>query len=241
MKTEQLALVWKRADFSETSRLVTLFCREEGKLSTLAKGAHRPTSPLLGKLDLLNIVQPRIARRRTGSLQLLRGATLVHEHRRLREPKRYAAASYLHEIFDFALPEGRADPSLFDLLVGALKVVERCPERTLPVVVAGIELKYLRNLGLLPELGACSACGQPGERLFAAPSGHGLVCGEHRDQRTKPIPADALRALRQLDVTPGREWSRLPPLGNAPRALLGSWVASALERAPRWRHLALRA
>jgi len=239
--TEQHALVWKRTDFSETSRLVVLFTREEGKITALAKGAHRPTSPFLGRLDFLNVIRPRFARRRKAALQLLRGAVLLHEHRALRRPRRFVAASYLHEIFDVSLLEGRADPPMFDLMVGALRVLERCPEPAIPIVVAGIELKYLRILGLLPDLGSCSSCGAMDQRLFLAPGDLGLLCSDHSVGATKPVPDEALRGLRQLDVTPGREWGSLPPLGSAARSILGRWVVAALERAPRWRSLALQA
>ena len=119
--------------------------------------------------------------------------------------------------------------------MGALRVLERCPQRALPTVVAGIEIKYLRVLGLLPDLGSCSACGRSDSRLFAAPGGQGLVCSEHTTGNTRAISGPALRALRTLDVTPGRDWATLPPLEAAARSLLGRWIATAIERAPRWR------
>jgi DNA repair protein RecO (recombination protein O) len=40
------AIVLKRINFSETDRILTLFTREYGKLSSIAKGARRSTSRL---------------------------------------------------------------------------------------------------------------------------------------------------------------------------------------------------
>jgi DNA repair protein RecO (recombination protein O) len=233
-----LALVWRRSDFSESSRLVTLITREDGKLSTLAKGAHRATSPFLGRLDLLNLVRPRLARRPGGGLRLLRDVELVHEHRGLRAPGRFLAASYLCEIFDVAFLDGRADPPLFDLLTGALRVAERCPQRAIPTVLSGIELRFLAVLGSLPDLRRCSACGRPADDLGLGAFGLGLLCATHRDDSAAVVPTETLSWLRRLQETPGRSWDALPPPGPAARSILGGWIAATLERAPRWRRLA---
>ena len=50
-----LALVLRTIEVFETSLVATLFTRELGKVSVLAKGARRPKSPLQGGLDLLGV------------------------------------------------------------------------------------------------------------------------------------------------------------------------------------------
>ena len=49
------AIVIRVVEFSETSCVVTLFTREFGKISGLAKGARRPKSPFESALDLLAV------------------------------------------------------------------------------------------------------------------------------------------------------------------------------------------
>jgi len=235
------AIIWKRRDFSETSRLVTLVTRDEGKISTLAKGAHRATSPFLGRIDHLNVVVPRLSRRRDGRLRLLRGVELVHEHRALRSPRRFAASSYLCEIFDVAFVEERADPGLFDLLAGALRILERCPARSMPTSLAGVEVRFLDALGLLPRLDRCSHCTQPSRGLHVAAQGQGLLCNQHRSGAARAVPADTLRWLQRLEATPGREWGSLPAPGRLAQSVLGQWVTAAIERPSRWRRRAIGA
>ncbi len=232
-----LALVWKRVDFSETSRLVTLITREEGRLTALAKGAHRPGSAFLGRLDLLNVVDASFARRRrSDSLRVLAGAALVHEPRGLRQPMRFLCASYLVEAVDAAFLEGRADAELFDLLNGAVVVLERCPEAILGTTLAALELKLLDALGRLASLEGCSACGAPGA-LHLEPDG-GLTCARHRTPGARPLRTADLMWLRRARTTLARAWSALPRPSASTVAILGAWVAAAIERTPKLRRAA---
>lgn len=233
------ALVWRRSDFRESSRIVTLVTREEGRISALIKGAHRPSSPALGRIDLFNRLQVTLSGPVNG-LRLLSRVRLLDEPRGLRDPRRYLAACHLHDIFDPAFVPGRADRPLFELVHGGLVLLERCPPAALATIIAGVELRYLETLGLLPELDRCSSCAQPTNRLFLADGG-GLLCREHAGGAEASLPPAVVAWLLRLQRCPGREWSLLPP---APRqgsahALLGSWVAAAIERRAKFRDAAL--
>ncbi len=73
------ALVWKRTDYRESSRLITLITAERGKLPTLAKGAHRSGSQCLGRIDLFNLVEVKIS---GGQLPVLHRVELQFPYRR---------------------------------------------------------------------------------------------------------------------------------------------------------------
>ena len=237
------ALVWKRIDFRESSRLVTLVS-SEGKLVTLAKGAHRPASPFLGRLDFLNLVDVSLSRRRTG-LRLLTGVDLIHEPRGLREPRRYLASCYLVELTDRLWFEGRADPELFNLLLGGLTLLERCPQGSLAQVITGLELRLLAHLGTLPQLTECSQCGQPlvDGPLFQSPLQGGLLCSSHMTKGSRKVSAPVLRWLGELADKPGVQWPQHPPSPDRRSTweLTGSWIATSLEKTPRSRRSALAA
>lgn len=224
-------IVWKRIDFRETSRLITLITPEHGKLVTLGKGAHRPGSQCLGRIDFLNLLEVKIS---GGNLPVLHRVRLLREHRRLREPIRYTAASYLTEIFDPTFLAGRADPGLFDLLAGGLLLLERCPEASIPQVLAGIELKYLAELGLQPPILQCRQCGQSLDDgpLYPDERHGGVCCRRHASGDARAVPASALRWLDHLRDSPGRTWPGLSSVPGGARKLLGRWIAGALERRP---------
>ena len=235
------AVVWKRVDFRESSRLVTLVS-PEGKLVTLAKGAHRPDSPFLGRLDFLNLVDASLSRRRTG-LRLLTAVDLIHEPRGLREPRRYLPSCYLVEMTNRLWFEGRPDPELFDLLLGGLTLLERCPAAALAQVITGLELRLLAHLGTLPGLTECSQCGLPlGEvDLYRSPEQGGLLCRRHSPRGSRRVSSALLRWLAELTGKPGRQWPEHPPPPDwkSTWELTGSWIAASLDWAPRSRKLAL--
>ena len=234
------ALVWKRADFRESSRLITLLSEDLGKLTVLGKGAHRAGSQCLGRIDFLNLIRVKIS---GANLPVLHRVELLHEHRGLREPARYLAASYLTELFDPALPQGRVDRGLFELLTGGLLLLERCPRAVIPQILAGVELRFLRELGLQPPLLRCSRCEASihDGALIAAPDHPGLLCRRHAAAGTPPVSQRVLRWLDVLGKSRGRDWPALPSAPPGVLDLLGRWTAAAIERRPRMRRYALGA
>src|SRR5687767_15876813 len=85
------ALVLRVIDFSETSAVVTLFTREFGKISGLAKGARRPKGPFEHALDLLAECRVVFLRKSSGALDLVTEAKL---ERRFRPRGRDLASLY---------------------------------------------------------------------------------------------------------------------------------------------------
>lgn len=239
------AIVWRRHDFRESSRIVTLLTREHGKLRAFAKGAHRHDSVLLGKIDFLTELRVELWQQ-TDTMPLLGRARLDYEPRGLREPLRYRLAGYLVEAIDRALPDDRADADLYDLAHGGLRLLERCPVAALPQVLLGLEWRLLGLLGAQPALDTCSVTGQPLPPRGAAaldPDGRALCSAEQPGAGLRVSPG-ARAALRQLGQHPGAQWPGLELAASAVRealALSGRLVACALEHLPRSRAGAVRA
>src|SRR4029077_16948590 len=78
------ALVLRTTDWSETSRIATLWTREFGKVRALAKGGRRLKSNFESALDLLNVCGIVLLRKTSGSLDLLTAAQVVQRFPRLR-------------------------------------------------------------------------------------------------------------------------------------------------------------
>lgn len=230
------AIVWKRIDFRETSRIVTFLTREHGRVQALAKGAHRLNSPLLGRIDLFNEVRISLSSDR-GGLRTLLQLELLHERRALREPARFLAASHLAELCDRAVHADRPDPELHDLCSGSLLLVEKAPLQAIPTVVLGLELRLLAHLGQLPDLAHCSGCGAALDHGAWLGGDGSLGCRSHAPTPRTALSAGAMERLRTLLQLPGR---RLPSAAGQPSppaasAACGRWLELALDRSFRLR------
>lgn len=234
-----VGIVWRRTDWSETSRIVTVLSREHGRLSGLAKGAHRPDSIFLGRLDFLNEVRATFSPDR-GGLRLLVRVQLLRERRTLREPARFLAASHLAWLCDLAMPDDRPEPQAHDLLTGGLNLLERCPPEAIERIVLGLELRYLDLLGALPDLDRCCGCGGPlDDRAYRGDESPGLFCRSCAPLPRTAVGAPSLALLRALRATPGREWPQLTAVGEPRLAapLPAAWLAAATEQRARLRPL----
>ncbi|MCB9876258.1 MAG: DNA repair protein RecO [Planctomycetes bacterium] len=238
-QTTATAIVLRRRDFRESSRIVTCLTREHGKLTGLAKGAHRPDSPFLGRIDFLNELDATWSADR-GGLRLLVRARLLRERRGLREPRRFLAASHLAWLVDCGSHEGRSDPELFDLLHGGLNLLERCPGLAVPQVVLGLELRLCAQLGALPSLDRCGECGEPlDDDAFRQADTGGLACRRHAGLPRYPLRPGALPLLRALQRSAGRDWPSLDAGAAVAAAapLPAHWLAAALEQRSPFRRL----
>lgn len=240
-RLEASALVWKRFDFRESSRVLALVLREHGRVGALAKGAHRPDSPLLGRIDFLNELRVVLSPDR-GGLRVLRKVELLRERRALREPARFLASSHLAELCDPCLQPERPDPELYDLLTGGLLLLERCPAAAIPAVILGLELRYLAHLGALPDLNRCADCGSSLTAGAFRSSSGALSCRRHAEAPRTAVAQGALAALARLVTLPGRELplQDLHALTPAVVALPDLWLEAALERRCRLRPAVFR-
>lgn len=232
-------VVLRRSDFRESSRIVTCLTREHGRISGLAKGAHRADSVFLGRIDFLNEVRAVFSADR-GGLRLLSRADLVRERRALREPTRFLAASHLAHLVEFAMPDERPAPEAYDLLTGGLALLELCPDQAIGQVVLGLELRHLELLGALPDLDRCAQCGAALHGgAYRNDDNPALVCRVHADLPRLPVGGEVLALLRELRVSPGRRWpSIVAPIGPRIAApLTAIWLAAATEQRSRVRSL----
>src|SRR5213595_3531047 len=109
------ALVLRTVDWSDTSRIATLWTREFGKVRVLAKGGRRLKSNFESALDLLTVCSIVLLRKSSGSLDLLTEARVVQRFPRLRSdlPALYAGY-YLAELLADWTEEDDPHPTLFE-------------------------------------------------------------------------------------------------------------------------------
>lgn len=188
-------IVLHRLSFGETDRIVTLYTREHGKLTGIAKGARKPVSRLAGATEVLTYGRFHLA---TGkNLDIIAQVEVKESFPRIHaDLNRIAYATYIAELIDKSVEEHEANPEIFDLLLSALYLTERPndPEK----IAHMFELQYMKQVGYEPMLDRCQRCRKPlpVDEFFFSPSLGGLVCRE-----CGPLPEDAIRILPQTVET----------------------------------------
>jgi DNA repair protein RecO (recombination protein O) len=233
-----LALVVRTTDWSETSRIATLWTRDYGKVRALAKGGRRLKSNFESALDLLTVCSIVFLRKSSGGLDLLTEAQVVERFPRLRHdlPALYAGY-YVAELLADWTEDYDPHPAVFDEARETLQTLGGEGPGT-PLRLARFECVLLRELGYTPVLDVCTGCTAAlSEKCLAfSASVGGMLCPVcqdlHRDRR--PLSREALTALRDLSA-PGATWQRDPgpgPRGEV-RQLLNHYVTYLMGRRPR--------
>ncbi len=179
MSTEKTtAIIIRQADFSETSKVITMLTRDWGKISVMAKGARRLKSAFESSIDLLAICEIVFIKKETGGLDLLTAAKLQSRFAPVgREMIRLYGGYYIAELLDKLTEEYDPHPLLFD---GAEITLSRLVDEEKPLRALLIfELLILQEIGQLPNLDFCMVCDAPiaenGPFGFWVNQG-GLVC-----------------------------------------------------------------
>jgi DNA repair protein RecO (recombination protein O) len=239
-----LALVVRGTDWSETSRITTLFTREFGKVRALAKGGRRLQSNFEIAFDLLTVCHIVFIRKAQGGLDLLTEARMEERFPALRRDlQALYAGYYVAELLADGTQDYDPHPPLFDAALGTLRGLGEAG-RLAADSVTSFELVWLKELGYSPRLDICAACGSevlpPGvERAMFSPSAGGVLCptcGPAVADR-RPLSIAGLDTLRGLTAAAGSDTPvslEVPPtLRWELRGLLGQVISFVLGRRPR--------
>lgn len=217
MPTEKAhALVIRLVDFSETSRVVTFYTREFGKVGALAKGARRTRGPFGGALDLLCVCRIVLIRKHSDSLDLLTEAERVKAFSpgpgQRNSLQVLYAGYYFAELLLVLTDDDDPHPQLFDIAVESLRELES--GTNVRLVVRRFEVAILRETGHMPFLGGCVSCGKkytdPSAAWFSVAAG-GLVCRGcvKAAGATVRLSPGSVTALQTLGHATNEQWRRL--------------------------------
>ena len=170
------AIVLRRRDLGESDRIVTLLTQERGKLEAVAKGSRKPGSKSSGASEPFTISHIHMAEGR--SLGIVTQWLVLEAYADLRaELGLLARASYLCELTDRLVGDGEPCAEVYDLLRGALSLLN-LRQGHADSVVHAYELRLLAERGYAPALGACVRCGRAWDGMPAhfSPLMGGLIC-----------------------------------------------------------------
>ncbi|MBC7785417.1 MAG: DNA repair protein RecO [Burkholderiales bacterium] len=231
------AICLRKVEFSETSQILTLFCRRSGSIRVIAKGAHRRTkegaSKFDGGADLLDVGDCVFIDHSSRDLGTLTEWKLIDGHIPLRTNLRaMLLAQYLAEILSLLLGENDPHTPLFDRLRVTL------PALTTPRVeeeFLAMQLDVLNDTGYLPSFTSCVNCGgKIDARAAYMPQRPGLICQNCEPAYTDRIAinprllgiAGSILKLPRVRAVP----QRLPRLTRAQTDPLNAFLANQIQQ-----------
>lgn len=232
------AIVIRAVDFSESSRVVTLFTRNFGKVAGLAKGAKRLKGPFEAGLDLLAICEVVFIRKSSAGLDILTESKLRQRFKpRPGDLGSLYAGYYIAELLDALSEEYDPHPLLFDETVQALERL--AGESPLDLSLLRFELVILREIGQLPALDVCLSCDEPvgsAARYGFLVSQGGLICQNcfAEEAPRQLITTETARLLQELageSSPPSRDIA--PQQKREMRAVVNASIAHVLGRRPK--------
>ncbi len=208
-------IVLRSVDFSETSLILTMFTRDFGKLSAIAKGGRRLKGPFESSLDLLSRVRLCVIQKHSDALDILTESKLIWRFHPNRHNFAGMYAGYVAtELVNLFTESGDPAPELYDRLASTLADFET-GEQIMQSLLR-FEWFLLEQLGQKPELNHCVECGKnlretvsdsPKRRLFFAPLEGGILCPGCREGHSfvsilSLAARDAIKRLQNQDVAP---------------------------------------
>jgi DNA repair protein RecO (recombination protein O) len=170
------AVILQTRKFSETSKIVSAYSRDRGRLSILIKGGRKGSKKFPGGVETLNRVELQFYHKSGRDLQNFKAADLVASYPELRKDlkRTYTALSLAETVQRCTFPED-PHPDLFQVLTESLAVLEEI--ETAPWTIRWNSLLRLcRALGFGLNLKECLSCGSKGPmRGFDLESG-GFIC-----------------------------------------------------------------
>ncbi len=192
-------IILKRVDFGEADRLITIFTKNKGKITSLAKGIRRIKSRRSGNVDLLNKAKLFFAESR--SLPILTEAESIETYKDLKKDlKKVGHAYYLTELVDQFFHDQQESYRTYELLSEALGLLDKLPLDKVENIVHAFEVKILSFAGFRPQLFSCVKCRGPLEPdgNMISPEVGGLIDNSCANNSlfTKPISQEAIKVIR---------------------------------------------
>jgi DNA repair protein RecO (recombination protein O) len=195
------ALILRTWPVNEADLVVSFFTRDYGKVKGVAKAALKSRKRFGGALESMTFARAFFAERPRQELVRLDQLELIRSP--LSAPVDYirvAVLSFYAEVLEEVLPEQDPQETVFRL---ALAVLDETTIAQPWMPLTYFSLWMTRLMGWLPDLGACTLCGErfaPGEASFH-PQSDGLFCPLHRQGPGSLLTADswvlAQRILRE--------------------------------------------
>lgn len=193
------AIVLRHMILGEADRIVTLYTPTLGKIRAVAKGIRRPSSKMVGHLEVLSHASLLIARGL--NLDIITQAHLINPFTQLREDlSTLSRGCYLAELIDDFTPDEEPNLAIYNLLINTMGWLQE--SHGSEILLRYFETHLLSELGYRPHVQTCVICQRalsPQDHNFSLRDG-GVLCPScsHGQKDLEEISLTGLKVLRYL-------------------------------------------
>ena len=174
VKTEGIVL--RSFDLRETSRIVSFFTRDHGKVSGVLKGIRADHKKFGSSVDKFSVNDIVYYQYRNSDIHLVSQCDLKQFFFPIRQDlKKSMAANYILELISVVMPAEERNRKVYNLMMSFLTSLETAQD--INKLVHIFQIKMLLHSGFKPHLDTCVQCKKTidGKARFSLKDG-GLVC-----------------------------------------------------------------
>ncbi|MYL46609.1 DNA repair protein RecO [Virgibacillus halodenitrificans] len=187
-------VILKTQDYGETHKIITIYSRKLGKISTLARGAKKTKSRMAA------VTQPFIYGNffvyLNKGLSTIQQGEIEYSFRAIREDIfKTAYTAYITELTDKIVDPQITDPFLFEELYQTMSWIEEHEDVEIPIMM--YELKMFVKGGFGPMVNGCANCNNKEFPYAFSIAEGGLLCKRCRylDEKAIPLPDSVSKLL----------------------------------------------
>ena len=208
------AIVLESREHGESDKIITLYTRNSGRITGIAKGANKSKKRFLNKLELFSYLSVTYSENKRSTLVFIADAELHSSFIEIRSKiDRYNAATFIRETLLIATTEGEGDKEIFTLLHWALQSLDH--GSSCLAVCTIFLLRLFECLGYRPDLSHCCICHRlfdPEQHYVFSHNNGGLVCRQCDDKTTgssTSLTAGTIRIMHSALLDPIERLHRL--------------------------------
>ncbi len=153
------AIILHSRKYSETSKILTVYSAEHGKLSLLAKGARSPKSKFGASLEALSHSSITVYKKQHRDLHLITKAETATPLRRIAEDyTRLTVGLAIAELTSVTQEPEEASSAVFELLRSALELLNNAQDNEYALLIA-FQIRLADIMGFAPNFSVCFVTG----------------------------------------------------------------------------------
>lgn len=193
-------IVIKNIKFSESDRILTVFTKERGKVSILAKKANSPKRKIITQTAMF--VWSEFMCYPGKNMYTLRSAYYIRGFYKIENDlERLMYASYVAELIDIFYDEELGESITFNLLAFTLKLIEDEKLENLSYITLAFMVKLLGICGFLPNIENCIVCNEKKSDIYYLDRENGgIICSNCKssDSYLKQLNDVQLELIKEL-------------------------------------------